>query len=199
MKKLYRLLHPLENPLEGLSAKNPAADVSVEKHVGSGSSSGIKSQYISTSATYRGVYNLVKRTKKWRVRVVRIDLEKLQRIGEISIVDLTKSYLRREHLNKKNSRKFARQYTEVLVIGYIPASCVELIYEGTKRDIPKEEPEVEDSTDDEEEDGCYDDYSFSDVTSDSDEYVEYGYSYSGYHGNSGLCYDSDEVYGFDYY
>jgi len=69
---LYRVIRAEENPLQGLTAKNPAADYSAAAHVANGSR--ISTQYISTT---KSLAVALKHARRDGLRIVQIDGSKL--------------------------------------------------------------------------------------------------------------------------
>lgn len=133
--KLYRLLREGEKKENGLRAKSPESDRSVANHVASGSNGGC-SKYISTCSTLSAAYNWRGlKTKRRRYRngiktIVEIDVGKLP--SNVDIIDLTSEELRKPHEvcneNTNNTfHKFAQAHGEVLLVGHIPADCLQYI------------------------------------------------------------------------
>ena len=132
---LYRLLRPDESLsvrlLQGLSAKQPSFNISVVEHVSTGSSAGFQSQYISTSGSLNSVLQFRKNIEK---EIVQISEDCLP----VTKIDLRTSSSRSEHfvpgmfpnelINKFNN--FARVYEEVLLVGHVPASHIQLLNES---------------------------------------------------------------------
>ena len=124
---LYRLLGPNENWQFGLSAKNALSDKTVFKHVTTGSRvSGSKfiSTYGSLNAMLRftdNCYNSIKIVKIWEknLPVVKIYLRIQENRDNYHIGN-----------NANENEKFdnyARAFEEVLLVGYVPETHVELL------------------------------------------------------------------------
>lgn len=123
---LYRLLREDEDPKrDGLMAQDPFAKASVHDHVSYGSTS--RSQYISTSATWNAVATFAFHKKAFPKLIAKINVKKLQRIGGVSFVDLTKEENRTNYLLDSRASNFARKFEEVLIVGKIPPSCIDNI------------------------------------------------------------------------
>ncbi|XP_063447029.1 probable serine/threonine-protein kinase DDB_G0278845 [Mytilus trossulus] len=133
--KLYRLLRENENKNNGLRAKYPFSNISVGHHVAYGSKGEI-SKYISTCSSPYAAHNLleVKRSRgnnrngNNNDKIVEIDVNKLPL--NVSIIDLTSEELRepyevRDEETNRKFHKFARTYREVLLVGNIPANCLQ--------------------------------------------------------------------------
>ena len=163
MRYVYRLLNDLDDPSDGLTAKDPFADEDVDFHVAFGSRSGFESQFISTTASYDAVYVFALKTYKKYVRIVKIDLKKLRDRSDVTVIDLTDEDIRDDHIESQRAENFARKSEEVLIVGYIPASCIERLYQGPKLFMPEIEPdyftsyEDSDSTSDDDDDDDNDD------------------------------------------
>lgn len=135
--KLYRLLRDDEDPKkEGITAEMPNAEVSVHDHVSFGSRQ--CSQFISTSATWDAIMTFADYKVSYPKRIARINIEKLEEIGGVSYIDLTDEDKRDKFLEDSRADKFARKFKEVLIIGTIPASCIDKIYL-----IPESESEID--------------------------------------------------------
>ena len=130
---IYRLLNDDEDPKDGLSAKDPKARKSVEEHVSMGSKPGFKSQFISATSTYKGVYTFA--MKKWndKIRIAKINITESLSLG-VDIVINTNDII--EACESDKAINFARKFDEVLIIGFIPSECLELIVDGKKADMP---------------------------------------------------------------
>ena len=135
---VYRLLNDTENPSQGLRAKNPFANISVAQHVGYGSAAGFASQYISTTSTYIAAHSFAQMCRSPVVRIVRIDLDAAQLVSNISVIDLTNPFVRQQHIDTTDIRanNFSSRFQEILVVGFIPASCVQIVYSGSKNAMP---------------------------------------------------------------
>lgn len=117
---VYRVIRGDENPLNGLTAKNPTRGMSIEGHVTSGSRNK-GSQFISTT-TDINVAN--KYAMKDGCRIVEINLSKLP--SDVSIYDLSTVAGRSTHLKGVTARNFAAKSSEVLLEGYIPSDAITL-------------------------------------------------------------------------
>ena len=121
---LFRLLRPDEwhARMQGIAAKNPYGNTSVQQHVAYGSR-GI-SQYISTSASWQAVLDFARNTTANPTAVAVINCARLQ---NVMFIDLTNPLTRSLCLEPGRSWNFATKYKEVLIIGYIPPYCIERI------------------------------------------------------------------------
>jgi hypothetical protein len=104
----------------GLSAKNPTRNMSVEGHVISGSRNK-GSQYISTTTDINVAEYYA---SKDGCRIVKIDLNKLP--SDVSIYDLSTDYGRNMYLKGITAQNFAKSSSEVLIEGYIPSEAIKL-------------------------------------------------------------------------
>lgn len=133
--KLYRLLRENENKNIGLKAKFPFSNISVAHHVAYGSK-GKSSKYISTCSSPYAAYNLLElkrsrgsnRNRNNNDKIVEIDVNRLP--SNVSIIDLTSEELRepyevRDEETNRKFHKFAQKYREVLLVGNIPANCLQ--------------------------------------------------------------------------
>ncbi|KAK3106226.1 hypothetical protein FSP39_017484 [Pinctada imbricata] len=127
-KFVYRLLNEMEMPEHGLRAKNPSACVSIQEHVEKGSW-GRPSQFISTAASLHAVKQFATRSVSPRKRIVKIDLRKVEESSEAAVFDLTSKENRENYLTSEKAQNFARKFQEVLIRGYVPADCIEVISE----------------------------------------------------------------------
>ncbi|KAK3106221.1 hypothetical protein FSP39_015492 [Pinctada imbricata] len=125
-KFVYRLLNEMEMPEQGLKAKNPSASVSIQEHVENGSW-GRPSQFISTAASFDALKQFATRSVSPRKRIVKIDLRKVEESTEAAVFDLTSKENRENYLTSEKAQNFARKFQEVLIRGYIPADCIEVI------------------------------------------------------------------------
>ena len=119
---LYRVLRRDEQYVEsqGITAKHPQANVSVQKHVRHGSNG--KSQYISTSASSKAVKKFARLRRDRRKIIAKINCRLLH---DVWYVDLTSPYIRYRCCLDERAWNFASKYQEVLIIGYIPPYCIE--------------------------------------------------------------------------
>ena len=130
---LFRLLRPDESFNDGLCAKDPYSTTSVFVHVTRGSY-GPKSKYISTCGSWEAVDYLRSKSKNPGL-IVKIHEEKLP--SSVEIIDLRCQENRdcyieyddddddEDSISKFNN--FANKFEEVLLVGHVPASCLELL------------------------------------------------------------------------
>ena len=129
---LYRRLRPDESWQFGLSAKNDLSDTTVFEHVTTGSQES-KSKFISTCGSLNAMFKF---TNKWVYsgRIVKIWEKNLPVVK----IDLrAQEYRDNYHIgnNANENKKFdnnARAFEEVLLVGYVPETHVELL---TKSDF----------------------------------------------------------------
>ncbi len=117
---VYRVIRSDENPINGLSAKNPTRNMSVEGHIISGSRNK-GSQYISTTTDINVAEYYA---SKDGCRIVEIDLNKLS--SDVPIYDLSTDYGRNMYLKGITAHNFAKSSSEVLIEGYIPSEAIKL-------------------------------------------------------------------------
>lgn len=117
---VYRGLRSDENPMDGLSAKNPNRGMSVEGHVSSGSRNK-GSQYISTTKDV----DIARHYAGEGGVVVSIRLDALG--GDVKIYDLTNKDVLDKHIKFPMTRNFATKSKEVLIEGYIPPDAITII------------------------------------------------------------------------
>lgn len=129
---VYRILRIRETYTWGLRPKNISSNISIEEHVAEGSK-GIESQYISCCKTLNGIRKLGGITNKSNLvrAVVKINITKLRKLrGEIQIVDLTDTRIRRKHI-RPNSKAwgYAEKFEEVIICptSHIPPEYVKYI------------------------------------------------------------------------
>ncbi|HHV29921.1 MAG TPA: hypothetical protein GXX73_10085, partial [Clostridium sp.] len=119
--KVYRVIRPDENPLNGLTAKNPQRGMTVEGHITSGSRNK-GSQYISTTTD-------INVAKKWAEKtgnkIVEIDLTKLP--DDVNIIDLSTDAGRNAFLKGSTAKRLAKGASEVLIEGNILSEAIKLI------------------------------------------------------------------------
>lgn len=117
--KVYRVLRPDENPKQGLFAKNPSRNMTIEGHISSGSRNN-GSQYISTTTD-------INVARKWAeqdgCRIVEIDLNKV----DSPIYDLSTDEGRNLYLKGVSAKNFAKASSEVLVEGSIPSAALKIV------------------------------------------------------------------------
>jgi hypothetical protein len=127
---LYRLLRPDEKWKDGLRAKNSLSDTTVYEHVTSGSWGG-QSKYISTSGSLHAVLTFrLKSTSN--SSIVKIWEKNLP----IDKIDLRTQENRKKYLIYGNYdgnnifNSFANKFKEVLLVGNVPETHVELLTES---------------------------------------------------------------------
>ncbi|KAK3103547.1 hypothetical protein FSP39_020066 [Pinctada imbricata] len=146
---LYRFLNFDEDPDDGLKAKDPTATARLVDHVAYGSR-GQRSQYISTCSDYSYVRNLARISYNSTIRIVKIDTEKLRATSSARIIDLTTDEARKKHFEETDfmsnaysrANGFASRFSEVVIEGFVPSSCVQLIFNGSKDELPSSEPGI---------------------------------------------------------
>lgn len=116
---LYRLLRWDENPENGLIAKNPNSNVSIEEHVTNGSY-GRASRYISCCRSLDAARSFASRS----VTRPRIIVEILTDAN--TVIDLTDEETRSMLVQNETGRNYARCFEEVLIEGYIPPECISI-------------------------------------------------------------------------
>ncbi|KAK3102600.1 hypothetical protein FSP39_012533 [Pinctada imbricata] len=147
-KYLYRLLNSLEDPEDGLTAKDQFAMSTLVHHVAYGSRGREESQYISTCSNYYSVRKLANLCLDSTLRIVRIDVEKLCEMTGARVIDLTTPSARQSNLEITDRKdetfrradRFASNFSEVVIEGHVPSCCVQLIYTGSDDDLPTSEP-----------------------------------------------------------
>jgi mitochondrial fission protein ELM1 len=131
---LYRLLRRGEHIVNGLRAKNPNSWTSVFDHVTTGSKRGsVQSPYISTCGSLNSVLEF--RRKSWTrdAQIVQISEDNLPVVK----IDLRTASNRKNHFKLGSDsnasindfNNFARVYEEVLLVGYVPETHVQLMNE----------------------------------------------------------------------
>ena len=127
---LYRLLRPDENPSDnGIVAKSPGANVSVQIHVETGSRGIGGSAYISTSASMEAVKEFASHTYTRPKRIAAINTATLQAAGTARFLDLTVHENRVSFLDSGTAYNFANKFAEVLVSGQIPRHCIIRVFQ----------------------------------------------------------------------
>ena len=122
--RLYRLLREDEQPKEeGIIAQSPNANKSVQEHVNFGSN--FTSQFISTSASMSAVRAFASRRFSKGKRIATINVDELTKLGDVYYVDLTIPDNRYKYRLEGRAFTVARKYTEVLILGDIPPTCIE--------------------------------------------------------------------------
>ena len=114
-------MRPEEDPEEGLTAKDPTANISIEDHVLNGSKKGAKSQYISCSETLSAARLFASKSINM-MRIVKIEIDR-NTPGIIDIIPLSDA--NKEWTDK--GRNFSNICEEVLVVGKIPKECITLL------------------------------------------------------------------------
>lgn len=125
---LYRLLRKTENVYEdGIEAKDKEAGVSVRKFVLDGHS--LASQFISTCASFKAVKKFSQNACIRLKQVAKINVRRLMESACVGFIDLTVRKNRELYLENDDSEDDAwiraRHFREVLIIGDIPADCVD--------------------------------------------------------------------------
>jgi hypothetical protein len=126
---LYRVLRRNEDCSRGITAKNPLAQVSVYQHVDKGSYH--RSQFISTAASLEKAEIFGRKSKAYReglaIKIARIDTQLLT--DRMTFIDLSDCNVRDHYFpNRDRAYYFARKFDEVLVVGKIPAKCIDNIW-----------------------------------------------------------------------
>jgi hypothetical protein len=129
---LYRLLRPEESCKDGLRAKNPHSNTSVFVHVTRGSY-GPQSKYISTCGSWEAVNSLRSKSRS-PGQIVKIHEDKLP--SSVNIIDLRCQENRDDYIDDDDDddddevskfNNFANKFEEVLLVGHVPARCLELM------------------------------------------------------------------------
>ena len=127
---LYRLLRPEESCEDGLRAKNPHSNTSVFVHVTRGSY-GPQSKYISTCGSWEAVNSLRSKSRS-PGQIVKIHEDKLP--SRVKIIDLRYQENRDDYIEYDDDEdsiskfnNFANKFEEVLLVGRVPARCLELM------------------------------------------------------------------------
>ena len=122
--RLYRLLREDEMPKEeGIIAKRPDANKSVQEHVNCGSM--FTSQFISSSASMPAVRAFARHRSPIGKRIATINVEELTKLGDVYYIDLTERDNRDKYGLEGRAVAVARKYTEVLILGDIPLTCID--------------------------------------------------------------------------
>ena len=122
--RLYRLLRKDEQPKEeGIIARSPNANKSVQEHVNFGSN--FTSQFISTSASMPAVRAFARRRFPIGKRIATINVDELTKLGDVYYIDLTDRDNRDKYRLEGRAEAVARKFTEVLILGDIPPTCIE--------------------------------------------------------------------------
>ncbi|XP_056002885.1 uncharacterized protein LOC130049415 [Ostrea edulis] len=131
---VYRMLRFDEGYTGGIHPKNRFSRKSIQEHVEKGSK-GIQSRHISCCKTLYGIKRLGTYTNESRrIRgVVRINITKLRQLyGNIQIVDLTDTSIRRSHIDPHSKAwGYAERFEEVILspTSHIPPDYVKYIGE----------------------------------------------------------------------
>ena len=111
----------------------------MDDHVAVGSR-GLASQYISTSATYNAIRDLLDYKTRGdcdNIQIVKINLDVLTYTNRVT--DLTDQTIQNS-LTSMSAILYADRYDEVLIEGTIPGNAFEVIYSGEKSKCPYQEP-----------------------------------------------------------
>lgn len=114
---LYRLLRPDEEFTRGILPKSNSSCTTVETHVASGSSSHIKSKYVSCSKSLESVKNFargIRRTWRSEMRYI-VEINRTLLGDDVEVIDLTQDDVRRVHLESPRSEKNAVRFDEILL------------------------------------------------------------------------------------
>ena len=133
---LYRFLRPDENYHSGLSARNTNSDISVFDHVINGSINGSNqgwwSRYISTCGSLDAVKTFRRKSVGAMGYIVQISVDNLS----VDIIDLRTQQNRNNYYTQMNSKDdidkfnyYANLFEEVLLVGNVPASHIQLVVE----------------------------------------------------------------------
>ena len=127
---LYRLLRPDECCGDGLRAKNPNSTTSIFDHV-IRESHGPPSKYISTCGSW-GAMNSFRSRSFNPGLIVKIQIDKLP--SGVAIIDLRTQENRYQYIDNDVDNdsickfsNFATYFEEVLLIGNVPAWCLEVV------------------------------------------------------------------------
>jgi hypothetical protein len=126
---LYRLLHSSECWEDGLCAKCPLSTTSIVDHVINGSS-GPQSKYISTCGSWEAVNSLRSKSRS-PGQIVKIHEDRLP--SSVIIIDLRYQENRDDYIDDDDDdeesiskfNNFANKFEEVLLVGHVPARCLE--------------------------------------------------------------------------
>ena len=118
---VYRVIRPDENPKQGLHAKNPSRNMTIEGHVTSGNRN-YGSQYISTTTDLNIAQDYAQRDG---CRIVKINLNKVP--DNVKVYDLSTQAGRDTYLKGITAKNFAKASKEVLLEGVIPSDAIELV------------------------------------------------------------------------
>ncbi|VDI22637.1 Hypothetical predicted protein [Mytilus galloprovincialis] len=130
MDYVYRLLRPEENYANGIRAKHPNSTTSVFKHVLDGSYRST-SRYISTCGSLHALRKFAQKSRS-PGHVIKIQIDALP--DDVEIIDLRDYHERMEYIEHTDDEdeiwkfnNFANKFEEVLLSGYIPASCIQRV------------------------------------------------------------------------
>ncbi|XP_062594975.1 uncharacterized protein LOC134256345 [Saccostrea cucullata] len=118
--EVFRFLRSDEDLKKGLSAKDPDANVSVEKHVVSGTDDGFKSQFISCCKTLKAALIFAKKSHTYPKRIVKIKIRPSINILDLTIPDNQMKYF---PFNQK-AKNYANKFKEVLILGDVPPNSL---------------------------------------------------------------------------
>jgi len=121
---LYRVLRDDENPEEnGLTAKNPDANESLENYVANGSRN-MKSQYISCSNNLRSAKDFGnKKFQQPPFRIAILDRNKIESDDSITVYDVSDGGYGYDFTDSR-AINFARFFGEVILQGHVPKEYV---------------------------------------------------------------------------
>lgn len=130
MDYVYRLLRPDESYEDDIEAKDTNSNTSVFEHVVYGSQMGQESRYISTCGSLEALMDFESKSGDPGDKI-KIDINNLP--DNVEIIDLRDYFERMKYIegdDEDEIRKFnnfANKFEEVLIAGYIPASCIQLV------------------------------------------------------------------------
>lgn len=138
--KVYRLLRPNECVKDGISAKSKGSNVTAAYHVAWGSTiKKLDSKYISTFRQLDDAISMSSKNQWLNGDIVSIDVDK----APVTVVHVWDAYVRRQLILEQyvtdpqtiyNFNKFAEYNNEVLLVGDVPADCIEI--EIDKQSLP---------------------------------------------------------------
>ena len=127
---LYRILRADEHPVEyGITAVSPFAKAGMQRHILHGTST--KSKFISTGASLEGILKFARKTKTRPIRIAVINFKTLKVVENVSIYNLNDKTVRQQYLKSERAIQFVENTKEVLIVGGIPAECVNYVAEKT--------------------------------------------------------------------
>jgi len=119
-RPVYRVVRADEDLAQGLTAKDPTAQYTLEGHILNGSKSWFRSQFISTTTDFAYASGHAIRNN---LRLVQIDLDKV--VGKA--YDLSTSEGRDLYLRGTTAKNYAKRASEITVEGYIPPDAVNVV------------------------------------------------------------------------